>query len=192
MVYHTGGFGPPEGAVPLMRELAVGRLIPGIPNPLLVWIAIGTATVFMLTRTTLGRRIYAVGNKERAVYLSGVDAKRVVLTCFVLAGACAALTGIMLAGWANRSYQAMGNPYLLPAVVLGGANILGGKGTYLGTVAGVILITLLQSILSGVQPQNIFAQVGITVSAEAVQEMALGVVIVGMLLLYGRAAKLRA
>jgi len=195
MVYHTGGFAPPEDAVPLMRELAVGRLIPGIPNPLLVWIAIGGATVFMLTRTTLGRQIYAVGNKERAVYLSGVNAKRVVLVCFILSGACAAMCGVLLAGWANRSYQAMGDPYLLPAiaaVVLGGANVLGGKGTYLGTVAGVILITLLQSILSVVQPQNIFAQIGITVSAEAVRQIAFGVVIIGMLLIYGRAPKIRA
>jgi ribose transport system permease protein len=81
--------------------------------------------------------------------LSGVDAKRVVLICFVISGACAAMCGVLLAGWANRSYQAMGDPYLLPAiaaVVLGGANVLGGRGTYLGTVAGVILITLLQSI----------------------------------------------
>ena len=121
-------------------------------------------------------------------------AKRVVLICFIISGACAAATGIMLAGWANRSYQAMGDPYLLPAiaaVVLGGANVLGGKGTYLGTVAGVILITLLQSILSVVQPQNIFAQLGITVSAEAVQQMAFGTVIVGMLLLYGRSPRVR-
>ena len=194
MVYHTGGFAPPDDALPVMRELAVGRLIPGIPNPLLLWIVVGAATVFMLTRTTLGRRIYAVGNKERAVYLSGVDAKLVVLVCFVISGACAAATGILLSGWANRSYQAMGDPYLLPAiaaVVLGGANVLGGKGTYLGTVAGVILITLLQSILSVVQPQNIFAQIGITVSAEAVRQMAFGTVIIGMLLLYGREKSLR-
>jgi ribose transport system permease protein len=118
----------------------------------------------------------------------------VVLICFVISGACAAMTGILLSGWANRSYQAMGDPYLLPAiaaVVLGGANVLGGKGTYLGTVAGVILITLLQSILSVVQPQNIFAQLGITVSAEAVRQMAFGTVIIGMLLLYGREKSLR-
>jgi ribose transport system permease protein len=189
MVYHTGGFAPPDDALPFMRDLAVGRLIPGVPNPLLLWIVIGAATVFMLTRTTLGRRIYAIGNKEKAVYLSGVNAKAVVLICFVISGACAATTGILLSGWANRSYQAMGDPYLLPAiaaVVLGGANVLGGRGTYLGTVAGVILITLLQSILSVVQPQNIFAQIGISVSSEAIRQITFGIVIIGMLLLYGR------
>lgn len=195
MVYHTGGFAPQDRASALMRELAVGRLIPGVPNPLLIWIVIGAATVFMLTRTTLGRRIYAIGNKERAVYLSGVDAKRVVLTCFVIAGACSAAGGILLAGWANRSYQAMGDPYLLPAiaaVVLGGANVLGGRGRYLGTVAGVILITLLQSILSVLQPQTYLAGLGLEIPAESVRQVIFGVVVIGMLLLYGRAPKTRA
>ncbi|MDO8359324.1 MAG: ABC transporter permease [Devosia sp.] len=194
MVYHTGGFAPQDGATPLMRALAVGHLIPGVPNPLLIWIAVGVATVIMLTRTTLGRRIYAVGNKERAVFFSGVDARLVVLVCFIISGACAAAGGVLLAGWANRSYQAMGDPYLLPAiaaVVLGGASVLGGKGKYLGTVAGVILITLLQSILSVVQPQTIFARIGLLVSAEAVRQITFGVVIIGMLLLYGRDSKVR-
>lgn len=189
MVYHTGGFAPQDGATPLMRELAVGRLIPGIPNPLLIWLVLGGLTVFMLTRTTLGRRIYAIGNKEKAVYLSGVDAKRVVLLSFVLAGACSALGGILLAGWANRSFQAMGDPYLLPAiaaVVLGGASVLGGRGRYLGTVAGVILITLLQSILSVLQPQTMLAAIGWKIPADSVRQVTFGVVIIGMLLLYGR------
>ena len=71
----------------------------------------------------------------------------------------------------------MGDAYLLPAiaaVVLGGASILGGRGSYLGTVAGVILITLLQSILSVVQ------------MPEAGRQITYGVVIIAMLLLYGR------
>lgn len=194
MVYHTGGFAPQDGASPLMRELAVGRLIPAVPNPLLLWIVIGGLAVFVLTRTTLGRRIYAIGNKEKAVYLSGVDAKRVVLLTFVIAGACSALGGILLAGWANRSFQAMGDPYLLPAiaaVVLGGASVMGGKGRYLGTVAGVILITLLQSILSVLQPQAVLAQMGWKIPADAIRQIAFGVVIVGMLMLYGREKLLR-
>lgn len=189
MIYHTGGFAPQDKATPLMHELAIGRLIPGVPNPMLIWLAVGATAVFVLTRTTLGRRIYAIGNKEKAVYLSGVDAKRVVLICFVIAGGCSALGGILLAGWANRSFQAMGDPYLLPAiaaVVLGGAAVMGGKGRYLGTVAGVILITLLQSILSVLQPQQMLADLGWKIPADSVRQIAFGVVIVLMLLLYGR------
>jgi len=189
MVAHTGGFAPQDRATEFMRELAVGRLVPGIPNPLLIWLILGAAVVFMLTRTSMGRRIYAIGNKERAVFLSGVDTRRVLLFCFVMSGACAAAGGVLLAGWANRSYQAMGDPYLLPtiaAIVLGGTNVLGGRGTYLGTVAGVILITLLQSILSVLQPQIWFAEIGLKVPAEVFRQVVFGVVIIGMLLLYGR------
>jgi ribose transport system permease protein len=189
MVYHTGGFAPQDRATPLMRELAAGRFIPGVPNSLVLWLAIGAATVFMLTRTTLGRQIYAIGNKERAVYLSGVDTRRVLLVCFAVSGACAALGGVLLAGWANRSYQAMGDPYLLPtiaAIVIGGTSILGGRGTYIGTVAGVVLITLLQSILSVLQPQKYLAEIGLTVPAETVRQIVFGIVIIGILLLYAR------
>ena len=66
---------------------------------------------------------------------------------------------MLLAGYSTKAYQAMGDPYLLPAiaaVVLGGTNILGGRGKYLGTVGGVILITLLQSILSVMQMEEAY------------------------------------
>ena len=59
--------------------------------------------------------------------------------CFHSFGALAGLAGVLLAGYSTKAYQAMGDPYLLPAiaaVVLGGTNILGGRGTYLGTIAG--------------------------------------------------------
>jgi len=189
MVYHTGGFAPQNRATPFMRELTVGHLVPGIPNPLLVWIVLGAVTMFVLKRTSLGRQIYAIGNQERAVFMSGVDTRRVILVCFVFSGACAAATGVLLAGWANRSYQAMGDPYLLPtiaAVILGGTNVLGGRGSYVGTAAGVILITILQSMLSVVQPQRYFAQLGLDMPADTFRQVVFGVVIISMLLLYGR------
>ncbi|MCG6902562.1 MAG: ABC transporter permease [Rhodobacter sp.] len=189
MVWHTGGFAPQDRATPLMRELAVGQLVTGIPNPLLIWAVLGIATMFLLNRTSLGRKIYAIGNQERAVFLSGVDTRRVLLFCFVFSGACAAATGTLLAGWANRSYQAMGDPYLLPtiaAIILGGTNVLGGRGKYVGTVAGVILITILQSMLSVVQPQRFFADLGLDLPADTFRQVVFGVVIIAMLLLYGR------
>jgi ribose transport system permease protein len=100
-----------------------------------------------------------------------------VLIAFAISGGLAAFGGVLLAGYASKAAQAMGDAYLLPsiaAVVLGGTSILGGRGTYLGTVAGVILITLLQSILSVLQMQ------------EWGRQVIYGVVIVAMLLIYGR------
>lgn len=178
MVVYTGGFSPQDSATGAMRYLATGFTIPGVPNAVIIWALIGAATVFVLTRTGFGRMVYGIGNRERAAYLSGVDTRRVVMIAFAVSGGLSAFGGVLLAGYASKAAQSMGDPYLLPsiaAVVLGGTSILGGRGSYLGTVAGVILITLLQSILSVMQ------------MPEAGRQIIYGVVIVAMLLLYGRA-----
>jgi ribose transport system permease protein len=177
MVVYTGGFSPQDSASTAVRYIATGFLLPGIPNAVVIWAAIGAATIFLLTRTTFGRSIYAIGNRESAAYLSGVNTRRVVMTAFAISGGLSAFGGVLLAGYASKAAQAMGDAYLLPsiaAVVLGGTSILGGRGTYLGTIAGVILITLLQSILSVMQ------------IPEAGRQIIYGVVIIAMLLLYGR------
>ena len=178
MVVYTGGFSPQDSAPPAVRWLATGFVVPGLPNAVLVWLAVSGVMVFLLGRTSLGRTIYGIGNSERAAYLSGVSTRRVVMIAFAVCGGLAAFGGILLAGYSSKAAQAMGDAYLLPsiaAVVLGGTSILGGRGSYLGTVAGVILITLLQSILSVMQ------------MPEAGRQIIYGVVIVAMLLLYGRA-----
>ena len=182
MVVHTGGFSPQDSSSPAMRALATGELLFGLPNALIVWAVVGAGAIFLLNRTTFGRAVYGIGNRERAAYLSGIDTQRVVLIAFALAGGLSAFGGVLLAGYASKAAQAMGDAYLLPAiaaVVLGGASILGGRGNYLGTVAGVILITLLQSILSVVQ------------MPEAGRQITYGAVIIAMLLLYGREGRAR-
>src|SRR5262249_24232022 len=151
-----------------------------IPNAVLVWLVVGGLAVFVLGRTTLGRYIYAVGNQERAVYLSGVRTTWVVVSGFVISGVCAALTGMLLAGYSHKAYQAMGDGYrmsAIAAVVIGGTNILGGRGTYLGTVLGTILIVLLQSVLTVMQ------------MPDAGRQILYGGIIIAMLLTYGRQAR---
>ena len=182
MVVYTGGFSPQDSASQTTRFLATGSTIPGVPNAVVVWAIVAAAAVFVLSRTTFGRAVYAIGNREQAAYLSGVNTRGVVMIAFVAAGGLSAFGGVLLAGYASKAAQSMGDAYLLPAiaaVVLGGTSILGGKGSYLGTVAGVILITLLQSILSVMQ------------IPESGRQIIYGVVIVAMLLLYGRTARSR-
>jgi ribose transport system permease protein len=182
MVLHTGGFAPQDHATDAMHFLAVKRTILGIPNALFVWAFVGIIVILLLRRTAFGRAVYAIGNRESVAYLSGINTNAVLIGCFAFCGACAAFAGVLLAGYSTKAYQAMGDAYLLPAiaaVVLGGTNILGGRGNYLGTIAGVILITLLQSILSVMQ------------MPEAGRQVIYGSVIIGMLLLYGRGAKTR-
>ena len=177
MVVRTGGFAPQDHSTGAMHFLATGRVLFGVPVALFVWVAVGAVAVFLLKRTTFGRAIYAIGNKERAAYLSGIPTQRVMMLAFMASGMLSGFAGVLLAGYSTKAYQSMGDPYLLPAiaaVVLGGTNILGGRGTYLGTIAGVVLITLLQSILSVMQIE------------EAGRQIAYGLVIIVMLLTEGR------
>ena len=176
MVMHTGGFAPQTHSTPLMEFLAVGHVF-GIPMALVVWIGVSILFVIMLQKTPLGRYIYAVGNREAAAYLSGVNTRLVLVASFMLCSTCAALAGVLLAGYSTKAYQGMGDAYLLPAiaaVVIGGTNILGGQGRYLGTVVGTILIVLLTSVLSIMQ------------MPEAGRQIIYGLVIILMLLAYGR------
>jgi ribose transport system permease protein len=182
MVAYTGGASPADSASPAMRYIATGIVLFGIPNSVLVWALVGGVAVFVLSRTGFGQAVYGIGNRERAAYLSGIATQRILMFAFAISGALSALGGVLLAGYAGKAAQSMGDVYLLPAiaaVVLGGTSILGGRGSYLGTVAGVILITLLQSILSVMQ------------IAEFGRQVIYGVVIVSMLLLYGREKALR-
>ncbi|MEK0084660.1 ABC transporter permease [Benzoatithermus flavus] len=182
MVMHTGGFAPQTHATELMAWLATGRLL-GLPMALLVWMLLSALMVLLLQRTVFGRYVYAIGNREAASYLSGVPTRAVLVGAFVLCGGCAALAGVLLAGYSTKAYQGMGDPYLLPsiaAVVIGGTHILGGRGRYAGTVVGTVLITLLSSVLSVMQ------------MAEAGRQVIYGLVIIVMLLAYGRTQKLQA
>lgn len=175
-VAQTGGFAPQDQATTLMLSLAKGRFL-GVPIALYVWAAVSILIAFLLARTAFGRALYAIGTRERAAYLSGIRTRPVIVGAFVASSLCAALAGVMLAGYSAKAYQGMGNAYLLPAiaaVVLGGTNVLGGSGRYVGTLVGVILIVLLNSVLSIMQ------------MPEALRQIIYGVVIVVMLLIYGR------
>src|SRR5690606_36021005 len=176
MVAHTGGFAPRTAATPLMRWLASERVL-GVPVAVFVWMGVSVIVATVLGRTGFGRSIYATGAREGAAYLSGIRTRLVITGAFVCSGLCAATAGILLAGYSTQAYQGMGNPFLLPAiasVVLGGTRILGGSGRYAGTLVGVVLIVLLNSVLSIMQ------------MPEAGRQIIYGSVIVGMLLVYGR------
>lgn len=178
-VAQTGGFAPQDQATPLMLALAKDRFL-GIPLALCVWAAVSILIAFLLARTSFGLALYAIGNRERAAYLSGIRTRPVIIGAFVASSVCAALAGVMLAGYSAKAYQGMGNAYILPAiaaVVLGGTNVLGGSGRYVGTLIGVILIVLLNSVLSIMQ------------MPEALRQIIYGVVIVVMLLIYGRGTR---
>lgn len=168
---------PPGATLPgFVRMLGSGS-IGGIPVPLLVWIVAGAAGLIILRRTRFGRYLYAIGNNESALFLSGVDSRKVYFGAFAISGFGAALAGIMLAGYSSQTYLGMGSDYLLvpvAAVIIGGTNIMGGSGGYVGSISGALIVVLLQSVLSVVQVQ------------QAGKNIIFGTIIILLLLVYGR------
>lgn len=178
--YYTRG--TPQGTAPnIIIDLATGRVL-GIPWAVILWILVTGFMAFLLRKTTFGRHIYAIGNNTRAAYLSGVPVQRVLIVAYAMAGFFAGLTALLLTGYSNQSYLRMGDPFVLPsiaAVVVGGTSILGGAGGYVGTVAGAIIITLLQNLLT------------IENRPQADQQILFGLIVLGMLLIYGRESRVR-
>ena len=102
MVAHTGGYAPQTTATDLMRTLAVGAHASAFPTPCSSGSRCRCWWSIILQRTPLGRYIYAIGNKEAAAYLAGVNTRRVTVICFVLCGLAAALAGVLLAGYSHQ------------------------------------------------------------------------------------------
>jgi ribose transport system permease protein len=177
VAYGTGSAANASAPSPWMAALGAGKSLGIVPNAVLVWVAVSAALLWLLRGTLMGRYVFAVGTREMAAYLSGIDTRRVVLGAFVISGLCSALAGLLLSGYAGQAYQRMGDPFLLPgiaAVVVGGTSILGGRGSYGGTIAGVLLITLISSMLSVMHVP------------EAVKQICYGSMIVVMVALYSR------
>jgi ribose transport system permease protein len=134
-----------------LHRLVVGRLA-GLPSELFVWAGVALFVTVMLTLTTFGRRVYAVGNNPRAAFLSGVGVRGVTVALYTLSGVFAAVAGVALVAYGGQPSLGLGDPYLfesIAAVVVGGVSILGGRGHYLGVAAGsvtlIAIVTLLQA-----------------------------------------------
>lgn len=144
----TRGF-PPPPTPQALQYIANGRIGP-IPTMALVWAALTVVVLIVERRTAFGRYLYATGDNRDVADLSGVPVARTTIIAYAISGLTAALAGILLTGYAKQSYLGMGDPYLftsIAAVAIGGASILGGSGSYLGTIAGALLLTILSGVL---------------------------------------------
>ena len=146
--------GTPRGqASPLLSALYTGRLL-GIPLVIFFMLLAAIVGQLLQSRTPFGRKLYAIGTSDGAAYIAGIGVRRLTIATYAIAGACSGLAGIMMVGYAGGATLTMGQPYLLPsiaAVVVGGTSILGGRGTYLGTVGGAILLTTISTIIGALQ-----------------------------------------
>jgi ribose transport system permease protein len=147
LVYTDGGISanPPQG----LTDFVLGDTL-GLPTQLWIWAAVIALGCALLSLTTFGRRLYAIGANRRAAELAGVRARRVLVAPYVLSAVGAAVTGLLVMGFTGQAFLTMGDPYLFSsavAVAVGGASILGGSGHYAGTVAGALVLTLVASLL---------------------------------------------
>ena len=156
MVAHTGGFAPADRGDAADAAISPSGASLGDPERALRLAGgLGLVVVLLLTRTPFGRAVYAIGNRERAAYLVGHRHQpRDRSAPSRSAGMRRASPACCSPATRPRPIRAWATPICCPAiaaVVIGGTNILGGRGRYLGTVVGVILIVLLNSVLSIMQ-----------------------------------------
>lgn len=151
----TGGF-PITGFSSEMAYIGTGWFL-GIPMPVWISALVVFAAVVMTNKTRLGRHIYAIGGNETASELSGLKIKKIKLIVYSIAGACAAIGGIIVTSRLDSAQPNAGTGFELDsiaAVVIGGTSLSGGKGTILGTVQGALIIGILNNglVLLNVSP----------------------------------------
>jgi ribose transport system permease protein len=145
-------YGTDPGEAPVAYSLLGERTFNGlVPIPALFFVVIAVLATLFLRSSAFSRHVYAIGGNEKAARLSGIPVTRVKIIVFGIAGLLTALAGIIHAGQLNQGSPNDGLGYELDAiaaVVIGGTSLTGGRGSVGGTVAGTLLIGVLNNILS--------------------------------------------
>ena len=152
----------------------------GVPVGILLWLVVSAGVLVLLHRTAVGARIFALGTSPLAARLSGVDIGRTTVLLYTSSGLAAGIAGVLVLGMNRQGYVGIGDPYLLTsiaAVVLGGTSILGGRGTYAGTIPGAILLVTVTALITVVN------------ASPGWRSILFGGLILGLLLLSGREAR---
>jgi ribose transport system permease protein len=167
---------------PIMVTLITSPLAFEIPGVLLVWLLLGFVMWVLLERTVYGKQLFAIGVNRTTAKLSGVRVPAVLVLTYALSGLLAALGGFVLLGYTQRVFLNLGADYTLPsvaAVVVGGTILAGGQGSYFGTMAGALVLTLLSSLLTTL------------LLPESVRQIVFGATLLLLLSAYGRQQRLR-
>lgn len=138
------------GFPPSFTFLGNGR-IAGVQAPVVITIVVFVVGWFVLTRTTFGQQVYAVGGNREAARLAGIPVKRIIFSVYVLAGLCAGLAAVVLAGRLNSALSSSATGLelqVIAAVVIGGTSLFGGRGSLVGTFIGALLIGVINNGLT--------------------------------------------
>ena len=160
----TKGFGTGQG-FEWLTALATGSLF-GIPMPFILLVVVAAVMWVVLHRSVYGRYLFAVGRNEEAARYSGINARAVVASAYVIAGLTAGISGVLLAFYTNSvSPSSHGNFFELfgiAAAVLGGCSLRGGEGSVIGILIGAALLQVLQNLVNllGIPSSLNFAVMG--------------------------------
>ena len=125
-------------------------LVGRIPNAVIVLLVISTIAIYLFGFTNLGRQILAMGDNQRAARLAGIPVRRMRLVAFVFSSVSAVIAGILLGGFAGVTLN-VGEGFELQAIsaaVLGGAVLLGGRGSMGAAIAGALALEALFTLLN--------------------------------------------
>jgi ribose transport system permease protein len=128
------------------NKIALGEVVPRIPNAVLILFGLAIIAGLILRKTILGRMTYAIGSNEEATRLSGINTRRWILAIYTLAGVATGVAGVVLASRLNSAQPQLGVGYELQAiaaVIIGGTSLLGGRGSILGTIIGALIMSVL-------------------------------------------------
>ena len=141
---------PVSGFDPGFRSLATGHL-GFVPAPVVVMIAVYGLAHLVLTRTTFGRYVYAIGGNEEATRLSGVAVRVHKTAIYAVSGLMSAVAAVILTARLNSAQPIAGMMYELDAIaatVIGGTSLMGGEGTLAGTLVGALIMGVLRNGLN--------------------------------------------
>ncbi len=139
-------------------DIVSGRLFGVIPVPALLILAVALITGLLLAKSQYGRFVYLTGANEQTARVSGIDIRRTAFSTYVLSGLMAGITAIVLTAIVGASTTSMVRDErlmdVIAATVIGGASLKGGSGSILGTMFGLLFITILGNVfnLLGVSP----------------------------------------
>ncbi|AIQ24227.1 ribose ABC transporter permease [Paenibacillus sp. FSL H7-0737] len=131
---------------PIFAKIAMGKMIPGIPNTIVIFLLLGVIASIILSKTIIGRYNFALGSNEEATRLSGVNTVKWKIVIYTITGIFSGIAGILMASRLNSAQPSLGTGYELEAiaaVVIGGTSLSGGIGSILGTIIGALIMSVL-------------------------------------------------
>jgi len=146
---YTGG--NPVFGIPMEFRSIINSAVFGVPTPIVIVAVIALVLWVVMNKTPLGEYILAVGGNEEAARVAGVPVKRTKVTVYIISGTLASLASLILIGRLGAAEPTIGNLWELDAIAaaaIGGASLMGGKGSIIGTLIGAIILGALRNGLT--------------------------------------------